>query len=193
MNILRYCSHIKSQVPSSFWLTTPSNLQDRSLDSAFSFLFFFSFFLFFFLNFLNYFYWGKTPHNIDRSIKNWQKAIITKHGNKNIKILCTDIPANEIIRIMVIGVLDLTGWRNLIHQKKTLFLHSHSLLSFSKNMKSWFRLYLEIDRKFKKKATLSNGSWYRPLHHIEQNVFLFEPSTYSKQYRKDGFPIWSPQ
>ena len=73
--------------------------------------------------------------------------MITKHGNKNIKILCTDIPAHEIIRIMVMGVLDLTGWRNLIRQKKTLALHSHILLSFSVNMKSLFRLYLEIDQK----------------------------------------------
>ena len=73
--------------------------------------------------------------------------MITKHGNKNIKILCTDIPTHGIIRIMVMGVLDLTGWRNLIRQKKTLALHSHSLLSFSKNMKSLFRLYLEIDQK----------------------------------------------
>ena len=36
--------------------------------------------------------------------KKRQKAIIAKHGNKNIKIFCTDIPAHEIIRIMVIGV-----------------------------------------------------------------------------------------
>ena len=79
------------------------------MDSAF--LFFFSFI---------FYYQGKTPHKIDRSVKNWQKAIITKHGNKNIKILCTDIPAHEIIRITVIGVEDQTGWRNLIRQKKTL-------------------------------------------------------------------------
>ena len=52
------------------------------------------------------------------------------------KILCTDIPTHEIIRIMVIGVKDQTGWCNLIRQKKTLVLHSHSLLSFPKNMKS---------------------------------------------------------
>ena len=109
---------------------------------------FFSFLFPFFLSFfLNCYYQGKTPHKIDRSVKNWQKAMITKHGNKNIKILCTDIPSHEIIRIMVMGVLDLTGWRNLIRQKKTLALHSHSLLSFSKNMKSLFRLYLEIDQK----------------------------------------------
>ena len=47
---------------------------------------------------------GETPHKIDRSVKNLQKAIITKHGNKNIKILCTEIRAHEIMRITVIGV-----------------------------------------------------------------------------------------
>ena len=80
----------------------------------------FSVFFSFFFSFFNYYYQGKTPHKIDWRVKNWQKAIITKHRNKNIKILCTDIPAHKIIRIMVIGVLDLTGWCNLIRQKKDI-------------------------------------------------------------------------
>ena len=36
-----------------------------------------------------------------------------------------------------------------------------------------------------------------PLNYIEQNIFLFDPPTYSKQFRnatiKDGFLIWSSQ
>ena len=62
------------------------------------------FFSLFFLIYLFLHYQGKTPYKIDRSVKKRQKAIIAKHGNKNIKIFCTDIPAHEIIRIMVIGV-----------------------------------------------------------------------------------------
>ena len=42
---------------------TPSNLHDRSMDSAFL-VFFFSFF---FLSFFFFNYQGKTPHKIDRS------------------------------------------------------------------------------------------------------------------------------
>ena len=74
--------------------------------------------VFFFVFFFHY--QGKTPYNFDRSVKNWQKAIITKHGNRNSKILCTDILAHEIIRIIVIGVQDQTGWRGVVRRKKDI-------------------------------------------------------------------------
>ena len=37
---------------------------------------------------------------------------------------------------MAIGVKDQTSWRKVIPKKKTVALHSHSSLSFSKNINS---------------------------------------------------------
>ena len=60
--------------------------------------------IYFILCYFLFHYQGETPYKIDRSVNNWQKAILAKHGEKNRSGLCTDIPAHAIIQIRVIGV-----------------------------------------------------------------------------------------
>ena len=68
----RLCSQKKPKFPR---VSEKQHLQIYKIDARIQ-RFFFSLLLLLFFH-----YQGKTPYKIDRSVENWQKAIITKHGN----------------------------------------------------------------------------------------------------------------